>query len=129
MKRTSRQSLMRFNNILSKSQYISLKWNDWLNWWMNNFLDGSKDLLSLKRVKTTDICDSHIWEKAIQQFCKISHGLVDKLHDCMHKISIYYTSSWLDYISKEKMKFTFKNMDCYLPNYILILITEITYFR
>lgn len=92
MKRTSRQSLMRFNNILSKNQYISLKWNDWLNWWMNNFLDGSKDLLSLKRVKTTDICDSSvvednkdIWEKAIQQFCKISHGLVDKVHDCMHR--------------------------------------------
>ena len=56
------------------------------------FFDETSDLLSLKRVKTADICDSSVvkenkntWEKALQQFCKITHCLVDKVHDCMHR--------------------------------------------
>ena len=63
---------------------------------MKHFLDESKDLLSLKRVKTTDICDSLVveenkdtGEKALQQFCKIPHGLVDKVQDCMQRLGLH----------------------------------------
>ena len=59
---------------------------------MKTLLDESKDLLSPKTVKTTEICDSSLgekrkdtWEKALQQFCKILHGLVDKEQHCMQR--------------------------------------------